>query len=346
MLKVKQKNNLSKIEEIEHYYLNVISKYISADIYGLKEMLEGHNKTWKYWQPSMTAKGSYFDTGSERVIYMLLNRGDVLGLPNANPVGSDNSFLKYDSFFKEYIAINLDVKSIKANTNLNDVIGNIPIGINQNSYDCSIEYKYPDGSIKEKKHYSPGLRKSYTIKDQHNVDREYLSLSYEIVILYEQLPIGPSPKREEVIGIFVACIPNGKLYPVYGNTVFNPGKTSDLKLDDNQEIYLPNNTKILSNGDNIESIVKKYKITKEEYYILNGRRDLKWNVDGRFDYINNQTFKLLSNNDKKRIIKLYLDEDRLEYQFYYVDNNQNVSKKKRQVPGIFAKDFLKDLKTV
>lgn len=342
----KQKDNLTKIEEIEFYYLNVISKYISADIYGLKEMLEGHNKTWKYWQPNMTAKGSYFDTGSERVLYMLLNRGDVLGLPNANPVGSDNSFLKFDSYFKEYIAINLDVKSIKANTNLNDVIGNIPIGINQNSYDCSIEYKYSNGSIKEKKHYTPGLRKSYVIKDQHDIDREYLALSYEIVILYEQLPIGPVPKREEVIGIFVACIPNGKLYPVYGNAVFNPGKTSNLKLDDDQEIHLPNNRIILSNDDNIESIVKKYKITKEEYYSLNGRRDLKWNVDGRFDYINNQTFKLLNSEEKKRIVKLFLDEKRLEYQFYFVHENQIVSKKNRQVSGVNAIDFLKDLKTI
>jgi hypothetical protein len=346
MSKAKQNNSLTKIEEIEFYYLNVISKYISADIYGLKEMLEGHNKTWQYWQPNMTAKGSYFDTGSERVLYMLLNRGDVLGLPNANPVGSDNSFLKFDSHFKEYIAINLDVKSIKANTNLNDVISNIPIGINQNSYDCSIEYKYPDGSIKEKKHYAPGLRKSYIIKDQHNVDREYLALSYEIVILYEQLPIGPVPKREEVIGIFVACIPNGKLYPVYGNTVFNPGKTSDLKLDNDQEIYLPNNRIVLSNNDNIESIVEKYNITTAEYYNLNGLRDLKWNVDGRFDYINNQTFKLLNSVEKKRIVKLFLDEERLDYQFYFVDKNKIVNRIKRQVLGVSAVDFLKNLKTI
>ncbi len=346
MAKTLQNSSLTKIEEIEFYYLNVISKYISADIYGLKEMLEGHNKTWNYWHPKMTSKGSYFDTGSERVIYMLLNRGDVLGLPNANPVGSDNSFLKYDSHFETYLAINLDVKSIKANTNLNDIIGNIPIGINQNSYECSIEYFHPSGLLKEKKHYTPGLKTSYIIQDQHKIGREYLSLSYEIVILYEQLPIGKQPKREEVIGIFVACIPNGKLFPLYGNNVFKPGKTSALQLDPGQEIRLPNKKTISIVGDNIESIIKRCKITKEQYYQLNGNRDLKWNVDGRFDYIQNQNFELLNSVDKKRIVKLYFNKEKIENQFYYVENNKKVSKIKRQDSGINALEFLLNLKSI
>ena len=77
----------------------------------------------------------------QRVIYMLLNRGDILGDPYSNPIGSDSSFLKYDDYFKEYLNINIDVKCYKANTNLNDILGNTPIGKNQNSYKSLIHYK-------------------------------------------------------------------------------------------------------------------------------------------------------------------------------------------------------------
>lgn len=339
------KNQLIQIEEIESYYLNVISKYISADINGLINMLEGHNKTWSYWYPKVSTKGSLFDTGSERVIYMLLNRGDVLGMPNANPVGSDNSFLKYDTHFGRYLAINLDVKSIKANTNINDIIGDIPIGINQNSYECSIEYVSRNGII-EKRHYTPGLLKSYKIKDQHEIFRDYLTLSYEVVILYEQIPVGKIPIGEKVIGIFVTCIPNGYLYGKYGNKVFNPGKTSDLQLIANQDIILPKKTIKSVLGDNIESIVKRNSITKDIYLQLNGYRDLKWNLDGRFDYIKNQNFELLNSVEKKRITKLFLDNNRIDYQYYNVDGKGNiVNKIKRQETGIVALNFLKNLKT-
>ena len=339
-MKTKQ---LIQIEEIEFYYLNVISKYISADINGLINMLEGHNKTWSYWYPKVSTKGSLFDTGSERVIYMLLNRGDVLGMPNANPVGSDNSFLKYDTHFCRYLAINLDVKSIKANTNINDIIGDIPIGINQNSYECSIEYISKNGNL-EKRHYTPGLLKSYKIKDQHKKNRDYLTLSYEVVILYEQIPVGKIPEGEKVIGIFVTCIPNGYLYPQYGNKVFKPGKTSDLQLEPNQDIILPKKTIKSILGDNIESIVKRNKITKDIYLKLNGSRDLKWNVDGRFDYINNQNFELLTGIEKKRITKLFLDNERLDYQFYNVGiKGAIVNKIKRKQTGIDALNFLKDI---
>ena len=49
---------LEKIEEIESYYLKVITKYISADINGLINRLESHNKTWNYWYPKSNNKGS------------------------------------------------------------------------------------------------------------------------------------------------------------------------------------------------------------------------------------------------------------------------------------------------
>ena len=291
---------LEKIEEIESYYLQVITKYIGADINGLINRLESHNKTWNYWHPKTNNIGSYFDVGSERVIYMLLNRGDVLGEPNANPIGSDNSFLKYDDSFKEYLAINIDVKSIKANTNLGDIICNMPVGINQNSYECDIEY-YSGKKLIEKKHYTPGLSTSYKIIDQHDVIRDYLTLSYEIVILYEQLPIGNKPEKEKVIGIFTNCVPNGLLNSHYGNKVFNAGKTSNLTLLPSQEVFITKRKSFATNGnETINSIIKKYKITKDDYYKLNGLRSLRWNVDGRFNYSKLISFELLKDPQKYR----------------------------------------------
>ena len=99
-------------------------------------------------------------------------------------------------------------------------------------------------------------------------------------------------------------------------------------------------------GDNIDKIVKRNKITADIFLELNGSRDLKWNLDGRFDYINNQDFKLLNDGKKKRINKLFLDNSRLEYQFYNVDVKGNVVKKiKRKQTGIDALNFLKNLST-
>lgn len=337
---------LEKIEEIESYYLNVISKYIGADINGLINRLESHNKTWNYWHPKTNNIGSYFDVGSERVIYMLLNRGDILGEPNANPIGSDNSFLKYDDYFKEYLAINIDVKSIKANTNLGDILCNMPIGINQNSYECDIEY-YSGDKIIEKKHYTPGLSTSYKIADQHDVIRDYLTLSYEIVILYEQLPIETTPIKEKVIGIFTNCVPNGLLYSQYKNKVFDPGKTNNLTLLPNQKIFTTDQNSFKSKGnETINSIIKDYKITKDNYYKLNGLRCLKWNVDARFNYCRLISFELLKGPQNHRLRKLFLDEDRLDYQFYWVKNNCiRSTQSERQKVTIEAFELIKSIPT-
>ena len=332
---------LIRIEEIEFYYLNTISKYISADVYGLISMLESHNKTWAYWYPKMSEKGSFFDTGSERVIYMLLNRGDILGMPNANPIGSDNSFLKYDNHFGCYLAINLDVKSIKANSSIGDILGNIPIGINQNCYDCSIQYK------DEIRHYTPGLETSYMIKDHHGNEHNYITLSYEVVILYEQMPFGLKPENEKVIGVFVACIPNGDLSSKYGNEVFNPGKSGKLKICSDQIIKLPKNKEFITDkGYTLESLLKKFKLSKKNYTLLNGQRDIHWDVDARFDYIRNN-FKHLDTS-KERIMKLFLKEDRLDFHIHnkYDKKLKKIINKQPQKVTTEAAIFLKNLKPV
>ena len=333
---------LKIIEKIESYYLNTITKYIGADINGLVNLLEGHNLTWKYWYPKIKGGGS-FDAGAERVVYMLLNRGDILGSPNSNPVGSDNSFLKYDQAFDQYLVINIDVKAIKANSAFGDIFSNVPIGKNQNSYSCCIEYTGSKGTIKEMKNYTPGLEKEYEILDHHNTKRKYLSLSYEIVFIYEQLPNHINPTSEKVIGIFTTCIPNGLLYPVYKNKVFDPGKTSGLRLDPGQKINLPNSTFISNGEETKKSICNKYKITEGEYNKLNGKNCLSWNVDGRFNYMRTR-FSLLEK--KPRIMKLFLNEKRFDYYLYSYDNktgSQLNNKIKPAKKKLEAYNFLKDL---
>ena len=332
---------LKRLEEIERYYLNTITKYIGADINGLVHLLQGHNRTWRYWFPKIKGGGS-FDAGAERVVYMLLNRGDILGSPNSNPVGSDNSFLKYDQEFNQYLVINIDVKAIKSNSAFGDMFSNIPIGKNQNSYSCNIEYT-SNGSIKELKKYTPGLHKKYDILDQHNEKRSYLSLSYEIVFVYEQLPNHISPKSEEVIGIFTTCVPNGSLYTIYKDKVFDAGKTSNLTLDADQIINVPGSTFISNGKETKQSICNKYNITEDDYNRLNGQKGLSWNVDGRFNYMRTK-FRLL--DDQPRIMKLFLKEKRFDhYLYHYDDKNGKLLNKRRNRQNKMeeAYDFLKKL---
>lgn len=330
-MKVKGKKiTEEEIEKIEKYYLNVIARYVGADINGFINRLESHNKTWKSWFPKRGNRKSFFDIGSERVTYMLLNRGDILGEPNANPIGSDSSFLKYDDTFECYLAINIDVKSVKANTNLGDIINNMPVGINQNSYSCVIEYK-SRGKITDRKLYSPGLENYYKIKDHHGIHRDYLTLSYELVILYEQKPVGTNvPKEERVIGIFLICIPNGLLHQKYNNDVFSPGKTAKLTVKKNQVIQFGSNTYETQGNETIECIKEVFNNNGADYLEYVKRTPLKWNVDARFNYTS-ITFKCLNEGSDKRIVKLFLNQKRFKYFFYHVEKNKyNKEEIKRQ----------------
>ena len=162
---------------------------------------------------------------------MLLNRGDILGDPYSNPIGSDSSFLKYDRHFKKYLNINIDVKCIEANTNLNDILGNSPIGKNQNSYRSLINYiDEKTKKIVEQRKYNPGLDENFSITDNNGELRKYFNLTYSILILYCEYPLSNTPKSQKVIAILTNCIPNGELHSLYKDDVFFPGKTQGLLM--------------------------------------------------------------------------------------------------------------------
>ena len=343
------KEKLHLIEKIEAYYLSVITRYIGADPLGLVKNLEFHNKTWQKWYYKLTGKSrkNFFDVGSERVIYMLLNRGDILGDPYSNPIGSDSSFLKFDRHFEKYLNINIDVKCIKANTNLNDFLGNSPIGKNQNSYKSLIHYKdKKTKQITETRAYTPGLDKEFCITENNGQTREYINLTYSIVILYCEKPISSTPEQQKVIAIVTNCIPNGELHSIYKDDVFAPGKTSGLLMDAGQTIFFDPNDKTKTyqsegkekmwqeNGGatfvgppdpkNKKKRDMEKSLPLEQYRKLNGARNIGWNVDARFNYMD---IKFTSLNEN-RIQKIYLDDKTFEYFFYEVNCREN---KKRQI---------------
>ena len=60
----------------------------------------------------------------------------------------------------------------------------------------------------------------------------------------------------------------------------------------------------------------------DQYRKLNGKRNISWNVDGRFNYM---AIKFQSLNEN-RIQKIYLDEKTFEYFFYEVDFVKNIKR--------------------
>ena len=328
------------IEDIEEYYLSVITRYLGADPKGLIQNLENHNRSWDQWYPKLEkSKKNFFDAGAERVVYMLLNRGDILGDPSSNPLGSDNSFLKYDRHFEKHIAINIDVKAIKANTNFNDFIGNSPIGKNQNSYKSNIEY-FSKTKLVELRGYEPGLETNYSIEGS-----DYINITYSIIILYCELPTDTeTPNEQRVIAIITNCIPNGKLYNVYKNKVFSPGKTSKLRVKEGQKINIGGGKTITTDGsETIEKIKKNHFLTYEKYCRLNGMNKIQWHVDARFNY-KNIKFSTLEHERRSRVKKIYLQQDLYNEFFYHVKDNKKQIKPINRKRTVDSFEFVKSLK--
>jgi len=343
------------IEDIEEYYLSVITRYLGADPKGLIQHLENHNRSWNQWYPKLEKSDKkFFNTGAERVVYMLLNRGDILGEPSSNPLGSDNSFLKYDRHFKKHLAINIDVKTVKANENIGDIIGNSPIGINQNSYKSNIEY-FTQNELVELRGYEPGLETNYRIEGN-----DYINITYSIVILYCELPIDSTPNEQRVIAIITNCIPNGKLYGLYKDKVFSPGKTDKLSIKKGQKIDLGSGKIITTDGSEKAIDLKidgsnkmSYLYSKKsknrlcsfkKYLELNGMNKIQWHLDARFNY-KDIVFSTLEKERLSRVKKIFLEPSLFEEFFYFVDENKRRKKRiDRRAKTIDNFSFLQKLK--
>ena len=189
--------------------------------------------------------------------------------------------------------------------------------------------------------YEPGLETNYSIEGF-----DYINITYSIIILYCELPTDTeTPKEQRVIAIITNCIPNGKLYNVYNNKVFSPGKSPGLRVKEGQKIDIGAGKTITTDGsETIEKIKKDHFLTYERYCKLNGMNKIQWHVDARFNY-KNIKFSTLENERQSRVKKIYLEQDLYNEFFYYVKKNKKqIKPANRWKKTVDNFEFIKSLK--
>lgn len=201
--------SMEDIEKIELKYLN---KYFYFLKFCEDEMFDGLKtkeyiiSQWKglYGRNKAGSGISEFAVGAERIVYALLN-GKGIGQPNSAPVGSDLFFEVKDAY------IHIDMKTVNIE-NLGDFSTSIPIGINQNSYEGTIQ----KSGKKKSELYSPSLPTIYN-KNINNTIEQKICLTYFITILYND-------KDDSIKVISIDSMPNGKLYSHYKDRPLKAGK--------------------------------------------------------------------------------------------------------------------------
>jgi len=196
---------LKILEELEYKYLKKYYHFLKFAedelLFGFKTKFKIKNDWFDKWNPTEEGKGiSDFATGAERIVYALLN-GKGIGQPNSAPIGSDLFFEVDDAF------IHIDLKTVQTR-NIGDYTHDIFVGNNQNSYNGKLEV----GGV-EKIYDEACLPFYYTLDGGHKKP----CLTYFISILYEETNL-------EILNINIICMPNGRLYPVYGKNVLKAGK--------------------------------------------------------------------------------------------------------------------------
>ena len=209
-------NELKRIEEIELKYLEKYYHFLKFAedemLYGFKTKYEIQNDWIDKWNPNEEGKGiSDFATVAERIVYSLLN-GKGIGQPNSCPIGSDLFFEVEDAF------IHIDLKTVQTR-NIGDYVSDIFVGNNQNSYNGKVIV-----SGVEKEYDEACLPYYYTLSD----GRKKICLTYFITILYEE-------KTLNILNINILCMPNGKLYDVYGPSILKAGKVLYKHRDPKRE---------------------------------------------------------------------------------------------------------------
>lgn len=184
---------LKEIEFWEKQYLEQISFIILQDIDKMMVGLKSKDKIKDDWIEHFKKsadKNSDFARGAERIYFWLFNQ---LGIPNSSPIGADLFFETYNAF------VHIDIKTAKID-NTSDYKGKIPLGKNQTSY------KSPDLE------YEVSLPTIYSYQNK-------VCLTYFINIIYEELE-----DSLDIKGIFLICVPNGELFPIYKNEIINASK--------------------------------------------------------------------------------------------------------------------------
>ena len=183
----------TEIEFWENHYLNQIEFTLKQDLEKMLEGLRSKDKIKQDWIEifkKSADKNSDFARGAERIYYWLFQQ---LGIPNSSPIGADMFFETYNAF------IHIDIKTAKSD-NMSDFQGTILVGANQTSY-------------KTEKPFEVHLPAIYSHENK-------ICLTYFINIIYEI-----EKDNVGIKGIYLICVPNGKLYEHYGLDIVGSGKS-------------------------------------------------------------------------------------------------------------------------
>jgi len=209
MLTEDERNELSKVEELELKYLNKyyhFLKYAEDELFiGFKTKEDIKDDWIEFYKSGI----SDFAVGAERIVYALLN-GKGIGQPNSAPVGADLFFEVNDAY------IHIDLKTVQTD-NIGDYTKSIFVGKNQNSYTGKMLVNVGRTNVrKEERDYISSLPTHYN-KGSEN---EKICLSYFITILYDK-------ENLDILVMNIICMPNGSLENYYGNRVLQAGKNPD-----------------------------------------------------------------------------------------------------------------------
>lgn len=184
---------LEKIEELEKKYLDYIETSIEQNIITIMDGLDSRLDILDNWKEQFlaTSRKTYsatdLDTGAERIFHHVL--APIFRNPNSTPIGSDLVYTAHDAI------VHIDVKTVSY-SNFGDFKGKIQIGRNQTSYSGSYGFR-------------PNLPTQYG-------ENGPVTLTYAIYLLHRQF--------RNILAMEVISIPNGKLFPVYGDDIIQAGK--------------------------------------------------------------------------------------------------------------------------
>ena len=288
-----------RIEQIESKYLGMLNSSLQ-DSTQLKKELESQNKfLTQFMNPIDRAtlefkKKNYIADGAERVIYNSINKSGFFGTPNSSPIGGDLFFEKKDNEFNQNLLISIDLKTVRAETNIGD-IKNFDIGLNQHSYKSAVEYD--DGT---KRLINPMLQAEYSGSENRN----YLLISYLIVILYDVYPSVDHPEKTNILMISNFCAPNGLLEPHYLNRPWVGGKSPLIKVAGGQILKKKDGSDYLTKDDEpYKDIIPKLgnikkKEIEEEYKSRTGKYLIFYGLKGRLNYKEIKNFEIFDENKK------------------------------------------------
>ena len=190
------------IEILEFREFDRINTLLENNMNYIHQRFQTKKNLKQYWENIYGGDDGGTSAASIGIERIMNNIFSKYGDPVANPVGSDLFFELDDCF------VNIDIKTFVLK-NLNDARNNIPIEDNQNSYSGHIILN--NGSIRP---YSGNLSTHYEIPHLY-INK--ICLTFFIVFLNNE-------HTDEIIGCFTTCMPNGKLYNLYGNSILAAGK--------------------------------------------------------------------------------------------------------------------------